>query len=760
MPVIKYPVLYYEASAELCVGMLVGSTIELTDQHIKGVKLKISDYLQKQYKKFEYTPYYELTQVQLSGIKVAIRPVIRNDTGIFPLKEDIEVPVTLVHGLEDSGTYVCFLPLQGIHFNYYETEQLKPLAKYFATYYFSSLSPEQLYRMMMMPAPQLEYVSLKVSRKPKWSKELRAPDHRFLLQLAEQYPAPKSLSKRQKSTPDIAWELDDKVQEVEDKIVMMQANLLVVGNQGVGKSAVMKSAIRKIVSQAGGMDASYTFWRLKPQRIVASARYLGEWQQICEQLIFQLQGVRGILWVEDIIRLLELGGTGTEDSIAAYMVAFLQQQKLQIIGEVTPGELESLRRYLPAFVSCFQVVKIEEMQEEKVFKVIDQFARYVQQVFKLSVTKEANALAYRLLKRYYPYESFPGKAIVFLGKCISEVRSKEESTIDAQVVLNQFIRETGFPEMLIRDDMELDEAELSDYFDKRIIGQPMANEMMKSLVRIFKAGINNPDKPITTAIFSGPTGVGKTEAAKALAGYFFGAGQSNSPLIRMDMSEIQSPEQINKFIGYGRNPGQLIQLIREKPFSVLLLDEVEKAHPAIFDALMTVFDEGFLTDAYGRTTNFRNTIIIMTSNLGASNKPSLGFNQGEAPHQSYQSAIKDFFRPEFLNRIDNVLIFQSLTEAAIRIIARKELEQINEREGAKIRNLHLKFSDNLLDYIVNKGFDERYGARPLQRAIEVFVINPFAYWMLENPGVKDVVLLLDYKGSLLIQIQKSKSNYI
>ncbi|NJN78833.1 MAG: ATP-dependent Clp protease ATP-binding subunit [Saprospiraceae bacterium] len=181
-----------------------------------------------------------------------------------------------------------------------------------------------------------------------------------------------------------------------------------------------------------------------------------------------------------------------------------------------------------------------------------------------------------MLVRYYPYQSFPGKAVRFLGQCVSTTQIAKETKIDTNVVITNFVKATGLPELFLRDDMLLKANELTDYFNTKIIGQPRAIQQLTGIVKIFKAGLNNPYKPIATMIFAGPTGVGKTASATALADYFFGVGQQRSPLIRIDMSEFQHAEQIARFIGAGKEVGKLVQDIRERPFSVLLWMKLKK----------------------------------------------------------------------------------------------------------------------------------------------------------------------------------------
>jgi ATP-dependent Clp protease ATP-binding subunit ClpA len=220
-------------------------------------------------------------------------------------------------------------------------------------------------------------------------------------------------------------------------------------------------------------------------------------------------------------------------------------------------------------------------------------------------------------------------------------------------------------------------------------------------------------------------------------------GQKTSPLIRIDMSEYQHPSQVTRFLGTGTDPGKLVQQVRERPFAVLLLDEAEKATPEIFDAFLTVLDEGMLVDAFGRVTNFRNCIILLTTNLGATNRPSIGFGNRLPDDETYRSAIGSFFRPEFVNRIDHVVVFQPLGKESIQLIAQKELEEVKLREGLAKRNLKISFTERVVAHIATVGFHEKYGARPLQRAVEDVVVKGLAKWLLENPAVENKALVVD-----------------
>ncbi len=753
MKTINYPLLYYRLNEDAMLGVLVGTEYQVVEKDLRTIKMAVTDYLQRQYKKTDYFPFTEIIEPKLKIVEVKIRPTYRERTGSFPLAEVLKIPVPVVYGETGEGDYEAHLPLFEESFFYYDAKQFRSLVHYFATDLLSSLDPPSLYRHLMYNTPKLELVPLRVNYDREFSKKRKSYQPKFetLSRLTVQYPFSKALRKNISALPDAAWELEDKVAEVVDKLINARSNLLIVGNHGVGKSAVLMQAIRKISNQSRKLNLKNTFWQIMPQRITASAKYLGEWQETCEALIDELQIANGTLWIVDIIRLLQVGGEGPEDSVASFLLSFLQKGKLQVVGEVTEPELESMRRLLPGFVENFQIIKIKELSEDKIQSILNKFADFSGKNLKIQIPQDALTLAYRLLLRYYPYESFPGKAVKFLSRCVNETELNEENVITKEVIIQNFVNQTGLPELFLRDDILLNQKELKDHFLSSIIGQEEAVEKLCEIVKVFKAGLNNPGKPITTLVFAGPTGVGKTASAKALADYFFGKGQKQSPLIGIDMSEFQYSGQISRFIGSGQETGKLIQDIRERPFSVLLLDEVEKAAPSIFDALLTVLDEGILVDAFGRVTNFRNTIIILTTNLGASNRQSIGFGNGTNKDATYLSAINSFFRPEFVNRIDGIVLFNSLSQKDIFSITLKELSELKKREGFVKRGLDVHFSENVVKYLSKSGFDERYGARPLQRMLEQTIVNPLANWLLQHPTLKDRRVFVDYDKKIYIK---------
>lgn len=734
-------------------GFVVGTELQAVAPHLEALKLKLTAHLKKEYKRYGDVPDVELKNPKLKSINISYRPAYREASGMYPLTYNVSVPIPIVYGQSHYAHYECFLPLFKDYFVYYSARHMEPLAKHLANSHLNLFSPERIFRLLNMPEPKLDTIQLKINRHKEsiWDEHFFQRSLPTLNRLAEPFPYPKAVKKQMSIGPSAAWEREKEVAEVIEKITVSRSNVLVVGESGTGKSAVLEQAMRKAIQRNRNMELS--FWRIIPQRITGGSRYLGEWEESVEQMIEELASCQGTLWVVSISKLIEIGGAGPEDSVAAFMRPFIQQGQLRILGEATPRELESLRRLLPGFAEAFQIVELRPLSGNQIRSIMQQFADYSQKNLGITLSPQAIQASTSLLNRYYPYERFPGKAIKFLGHCISIARLHKKQHIEADGIIDAFVEQTGLPELFLRDHMPLDEVDLRTFFTSRIIGQPAAVERMIRLVKVFKAGLNDPARPISTLLFAGPTGVGKTATAKALADYFFGKGQKKRPLVRIDMSEFQYPDQIARLIGSGREVGQLVKEIRERPFSVLLLDEIEKADSALFDALLTVLDEGVLVDAFGRVTNFKNTIIIITSNLGAGTAPPIGFQRTTSEQDTYDSAIRRFFRPEFMNRIDGTIIFRPLEELDIRLITQKELAELKNREGFRKKNIDITFTPELVEHLVRTGFDPRYGARMLQRAIEQSVVNPVANWLLAHPEAENCQLAVDYRSGLHIEQQ-------
>ncbi len=750
----EYPLLYYVRDAKTVLGMLIGAGLEVIESSSENVKAVMTDYLLKAYKKSGVFPGWRLENASLKAVDVTLRPSFKDEVMMYPMVDELLVRVYALTGRQEGGAIECYFPWLNEHFVCFDPGQLDTLLHHTADTALRRMSPEQIFRLRSYGKPGLDKIALRVNTQKEraWGNFKYKRRFPTLEQISEQMPLRRPKTLRGPTLSETAWEMEDIVEDVAERIAHTRSNILIVGSTGSGKSTVLLSAIRHITRTQRGAEGVPTFWRIMAQRLVAGAKYLGEWQQACEELIEELQMANGILWVADTAQLLMTGGSSPEDSVAAFMQPFLQQGRLQVVGEVTPQELHHMRRLLPGFIEYFQVVNVPDLPEAKVQLILQKYAGMVAQQHKVAIDADALKQAYRILSRYYPYEQFPGKGIRFLSKCVGEAVISGRAGISTKDVVANFVAETGFPEVFLRDDIPIDLNELGDFFRERIKGQDAAIDRLCQVVKVFKTGLNNPHKPIAVLLFAGPTGVGKTAAAKALADYFFGKGRTHTPLVRLDMSEFQSVWQLGRLIGEGREPGQLVREIRERPFSVLLLDEIEKADDAVFDTLLTTLDEGTLTDNYGRVTDFRNSIIIMTTNLGAGGRASLGFRAGSSLHDNTRMAVKKRFRPEFVNRIDDTIIFESLTQVHIQAIAVRELELFAQREGFTSRALRMRFTHRLVEHLSHTGFDPEYGARPLQRALEREVAGPVAAWLMERPELNSVELELDHDGALAVRV--------
>lgn len=750
MELYRYPLLCWNLTKETICSRLVGTEYELVGIHLPKLQTHFAEHLQREYTQYSHLP-DAMADAKLKMINVHVRPAYKEESGVFPVAHTLGIAVAAVYGNTEHGYSECYLPLLDQHFYFYKMEQLRPLIEYFARDYFNNMTPEFLHRYMMLSEPWLEEVTVRIKKREvrRAGQERHRINTDTLKQVADRFPRK---AKSRGIAPETAWERGELVEMLVKKLLKEHASVVLIGEQGIGKTVILLEVARKFFSLTKERpQGSNYIWRTTPQRMIAGARYLGEWQESCEELMDELHISGDILWVTDFVHLLTVGGEGPEDSIAAFMLPNLRQGRLQIVSELTRQEWERVRQRLPSFAAHFHAFPIPKLSRQQIFKIMRLFTEYIQKQLHITIEEPALKLAYRLLDRYLRYEAFPGKIINFLTSCVNETYVQNQKLIGTEKVLTQFVQKTGLPTFLLRDDILLDTSELQDYFAKRIIGQAQAIERVCQVVMVFKAGLNDPNKPIATLLFAGPTGVGKTACARALADYFFGQGQTLNPLIRLDMSEFQHPVQVDRLLGSGDKPGKLIREIRERPFSVVLLDEIEKAHPLFFDVLLNVMDEGILVDGNGRVTDFRNVILIMTSNLGARLHSRITFVA--ETDTDVGGAVRNFFRPEFYNRIDQIVIFQPLDTSTIADITRKELMALNEREGFRERGLQLTFTPKLVDYLIQEGFDPEYGARPLQRTIERLVVAKLAEFLLHHQEMKEINLWVDWENEA-VQINR------
>ncbi len=535
---------------------------------------------------------------------------------------------------------------------------------------------------------------------------------------------------------------------------LARGSCLIVGESGVGKSAILRHVARKIQREerqrtpakerrqlSAGTSRLPRFWLSSGGRLIAGMQYLGQWQERLEAVIAELSDSDAVLAIENITDLVRLGGGTPRESLAAFMLPYIQTGQLRLVVEATPEELDACRRWLPAFVDALPVVRIEPLTPRQETNLLDRFLKNDARDRKSTYDSNLADTIRQWCFQFQRHAAAPGPSVEFLKTCLAS--RPKDLTIDEAA--EKFIQRTGLLEIFLRDAWTLERSEVTQALQKEVIGQDAACDIVAGVVTRIKSALNDPQRPFACLLFCGPTGVGKTQLSKSLARYLFGHGEGKTPMVRLDMSEYAGIAAGHRFLLDNEDrPATWIQQIRSKPLSLLLFDEIEKASPEVFDILLSLLDEGRLTDRTGKVTSFRNTVVIMTSNLGAKQSTAIGFSDSDTT--DYVSEVRRGFRPEFFNRLDHVVPFLPLNRAAIQSIARKELNEVALREGIRRSSIRIKYTDKLVEKLAEVGFDSHLGARPLQRTIETRVVAPLARDLLAQRR-HDCELELDWDSA-------------
>jgi ATP-dependent Clp protease ATP-binding subunit ClpC len=603
-------------------------------------------------------------------------------------------------------------------------------------------------------------------------------------------------------------------------------NPVLIGEPGVGKTAIAEGLAQRIINQdVPEVLLNKQVISLDMGLLVAGTRFRGDFEERLKKIMDEIRSEGNIILVIDEIHTL-VGAGGTEGGLDAANILkpALARGELQCIGATTLDEYRKHIERDAALERRFQPILVGEPSVGETIEILYGLRSAYEQHHKVTISDAAVVVAAQLSDRYISDRFLPDKAIDLIDEAGSRVRLRHSRIINNKEIKLQLkniskdkaeairVEDFGKASKLNQEELELqakidlednlqtvkaivDEEDiaqilaswtgvpvnklteseselllhLEDTLHKRLIGQEQAVAAVSRSIRRARVGLKNPKRPIASFIFSGPTGVGKTELAKALAAYFFGAGDS---MIRLDMSEYMESHNVSKligsppgYVGYDEG-GQLTEAVRRKPYTVLLFDEIEKAHSDVFNMLLQILDDGHLTDAKGRKVDFKNTLIILTSNIGSKviekGGISLGFefdNQADASYNGIRKLVneelKAYFRPEFLNRVDDIIVFTQLNKEEVRQIAEIMLHDVANR--LKDRGIKLEVTESFKELVVREGYDPSYGARPLRRAIMRLLEDSLAEAILSSHILEGDTAIVDVDDDGQVTVRKAET---
>ena len=542
-------------------------------------------------------------------------------------------------------------------------------------------------------------------------------------------------------------------------------NPVLVGEPGVGKTAVAEALARRVAR--GEVPDT-----LKNRRIVtldlasmlAGTKYRGDFEDRVKCIIKEVQRAGDVIvFIDELHTIVGAGSAEGAIDAANILKPALGRGEIQVIGATTPEEYRKHIEKDAALERRFQPVNVPEPDGECCERMLLALRGSLEAHHGLRITDEAVSAAIRLSTRYICDRYLPDKAIDLLDEAASRVRvegSPSRTQVEASDVAEVVSAWTGVPASAITEPESERLLGLEEALHRRVVGQDEAVSAVARAIRRGRVGLADPRRPLGSFLFLGPTGVGKTELCRALAEAVYGDEEA---LIRLDMSEYMEKHAVSKligsppgYVGYGEG-GQLTERVRRRPWSVVLFDEIEKAHEDVYNLLLQIMEDGRLTDSEGRRADFRSTIVVMTSNVGAKaiteNRPALGFSgaarDGDgAVREAVMAELRQTFRPEFLNRVDDAIVFRRLTPADVRRIARGLTDAVRERMRAL--GVQLEVTDAALDLLAERGFDPTYGARPLRRCICTQLEDPAAEALLSGRTGPGDRLIADAKDGKLV----------
>jgi ATP-dependent Clp protease ATP-binding subunit ClpA len=536
---------------------------------------------------------------------------------------------------------------------------------------------------------------------------------------------------------------------------------MLIGDPGVGKTAIAEGLARKIVEgSVPKFIQDHTVYNLDISAILAGSKYRGDFEERLKAIIGAIEKKgKCILFIDEAHMMSGAGSaSGSSNDMANMLKPALSKGTLKVIASTTWEEYRKHFEKDRALMRRFQRVIVDEPNEATTIKILKGLKKYYEKHHSVKITNQAIIDAVTYSVKYMSDKKLPDKAIDLIDCACArfKVKDEENGVVDHDEILFEVAKIANLPVEQIGAKEGSNIAGLEKNLRSKVFGQESAIESLLDKIFIAQAGLKAVNKPIGSFLFVGPTGVGKTEVAKQLA------SNMSVKLVRFDMSEFQEKHSVSKFIGappgyvgFDDNAGQLITNLQEHPNCILLLDEVEKAHPDVLTVMLQLMDNGFITGSNGKKADGRNAIIIMTSNLGAidAEKNSVGFGSLERDSDP-KDAVNKFFAPEFRNRLDGIVKFGKLDQVNMIKIVKKFIDELNAL--VKDKNIHIKPNAEAVEYLISKGFNSKMGARPLQRTIDEYIKKPLSkeilFGKLTNGGVVDVIVEKDKLKLVIVDV--------
>jgi len=534
--------------------------------------------------------------------------------------------------------------------------------------------------------------------------------------------------------------------------------VVIVGRPGCGRTTLLHETFYRYIQEQESQSKSQVaaLWHIDPNRVIAGMSIVGMWQRRFESILeYVIQrprktppNLRPRLFIDNLVALFRIGKSAQNSlTLSDVLKPYLEERSLTLIAEASPEEWNVVMETDRRFADLCQVFRLNEPSVADTARIALLERARLEQEHECEIENDAIERIFALIHSLLRSTAMPGNVVSFLERLAAKHRHGKVGVAQVEIAINEISRMKS--DLLDRQKI-LRFDSVRQNLEAQLIGQAEAVKCLVEVVQTVKAGLVDPKKPMATLLFIGPTGVGKTQAAKVLTRYLF---TDESQLVRLDMNEFVTEADVGRLIGtWGRPDGLLTTQVRHQPFCILLLDEIEKAHSTIHDLLLQVLGEGRLTDALGRTTDFTNTIIILTSNLGAEQvNRRLGFAERDRQNQasSYQAAVEDFFRPELLNRIDRIVVFKSLELHDAIAITRLQLGDLLHRDGFVRRTTILNISEAALVSVAQRGFDTILGGRALKRAIERDLTALAATQLVNLTATQPIILDIDWNNEHL-----------